>query len=91
MLIVQCCQGLAYVDFSDDSHLAAALAKNKQDLLGKRLGIARSDPLQSKKKGTVGPSTTSKHGIANVIFTAMFFHYISTPINVCITAVIAFT
>ncbi|KAL3515786.1 hypothetical protein ACH5RR_022688 [Cinchona calisaya] len=58
-------RGLAYVDFSDDEHLAAALAKNKQNLLGKRVSITRSDPRQSKRKGTVAPNTTSKHGFSD--------------------------
>ncbi|KAJ9174854.1 hypothetical protein P3X46_013455 [Hevea brasiliensis] len=44
-------RGLAYVDFSDDEHLAAAISKNKQMLLGKKLSIARSDPNQRKKDG----------------------------------------
>ncbi|KAI5658196.1 hypothetical protein M9H77_26989 [Catharanthus roseus] len=57
-------RGLAYVDFAEDAHLAAALAKNKQNLQGKRLSIARSDP-QGKRKGTVGRSNTSKHGAAD--------------------------
>ena len=51
------------MDFSDDAHLAAALAKNKKNLLGKKVSIARSDPQQSKKKGTFGPKSTSKHGM----------------------------
>ncbi|CAN1183339.1 Polyadenylate-binding protein 2-B [Linum perenne] len=42
-------RGLAYVDFSDDEHLAAALAKNKQTFLGKKLSIARSNPKKGKK------------------------------------------
>ncbi|XP_041010995.1 squamous cell carcinoma antigen recognized by T-cells 3-like isoform X2 [Juglans microcarpa x Juglans regia] len=42
-------RGLAYVDFSDDAHLAVAVAKNKQMLLGKRLSIARSNPRKSRK------------------------------------------
>ncbi|XP_035540800.1 squamous cell carcinoma antigen recognized by T-cells 3-like isoform X1 [Juglans regia] len=42
-------RGLAYVDFSDDAHLAAAVAKSKQMLLGKRLSIARSNPRKSRK------------------------------------------
>ncbi|KAF6146473.1 hypothetical protein GIB67_037773 [Kingdonia uniflora] len=54
-------RGLAYVDFSDDAHLAAALAKNKQILLGKRVSIARSDPKQSRKRDTSGRST-NEHG-----------------------------
>ncbi|XP_022940021.1 squamous cell carcinoma antigen recognized by T-cells 3 [Cucurbita moschata] len=47
-------RGLAYVDFSDDAHLNAAVAKNKQLLLGKKISIARSDP----KKG--GGHTTDR-------------------------------
>uniref|UniRef100_A0A2N9HBT0 RRM domain-containing protein n=1 Tax=Fagus sylvatica TaxID=28930 RepID=A0A2N9HBT0_FAGSY len=42
-------RGLAYVDFSDDAHLTAAIEKNRQMLLGKRLSIARSNPNKSKK------------------------------------------
>ncbi|XP_068647832.1 uncharacterized protein [Aristolochia californica] len=43
-------RGLAYVDFSDDEHLAAAVAKTRQRLLGKKLSIARSDPTRSQKR-----------------------------------------
>ncbi|GAB2236082.1 hypothetical protein Droror1_Dr00027817 [Drosera rotundifolia] len=43
-------RGLAYVDFADDDHLAAAVAKNKQSLMGKKLNIARSDPKKAKSK-----------------------------------------
>ncbi|KAJ6937885.1 hypothetical protein NC652_012239 [Populus alba x Populus x berolinensis] len=43
--------GLAYVDFVDDEHLAAAITKNKQLLFGKRLSIARSDPKQNRRDG----------------------------------------
>ena len=43
-------KGLAYVDFEDDEHLAAAIAKNKLMLLGKKLSIARSNPKQGKKE-----------------------------------------
>lgn len=42
-------KGLAYVDFIDEDHLAAAVAKNKHMLLGKRLSIARSNPKQKKE------------------------------------------
>lgn len=42
-------RGLAYVDFLDEAHLAAALAKNKKMLLGKNVSIARSNPKQKKK------------------------------------------
>ncbi|KAK4438417.1 Squamous cell carcinoma antigen recognized by T-cells 3 [Sesamum alatum] len=55
-------RGLAYVDFSDDAHLAAALEKNKQILLGKRLSILKSDP-QGRKKAA-GRGTRSEHGNA---------------------------
>ncbi|CAK7357216.1 unnamed protein product [Dovyalis caffra] len=43
--------GLAYVDFVDDQHLAAAITKNKQMLHGKKLSIARSDPKQNRRDG----------------------------------------
>ncbi|KAL2477653.1 embryo defective [Forsythia ovata] len=55
-------RGLAYVDFSDDAHLAAAVEKNRQSLLGKRLSIARSDPQQGRGKKTVGHSTKFDRG-----------------------------
>ncbi|XP_059648322.1 uncharacterized protein LOC132294468 [Cornus florida] len=60
-------RGLAYVDFSDDALLAAAVAKNKQMFLGKKLSIARSNPKKGKNRehgyvdaqtGTVGRSDT---------------------------------
>ncbi|KAK9167828.1 hypothetical protein Scep_003019 [Stephania cephalantha] len=44
-------RGLAYVDFVDDTRLSAAVTKNKQILLGKKLSIARSDPNRNKKGG----------------------------------------
>ncbi|KAM0946470.1 putative RNA recognition motif domain, LSM-interacting domain, RNA-binding domain superfamily [Dioscorea sansibarensis] len=47
-------RGLAYVDFSDERHLKAAVAKNKQRLLGQKLSIARSDPARGKKRTTNG-------------------------------------
>lgn len=42
-------KGLAYVDFVDEEHLAAAVAKNKRILLGKKLSVTRSDPKKSRK------------------------------------------
>lgn len=55
-------RGLAYVDFCDDAHLEAAVAKNKRFLLGKRVSIARSDPTQSKKRGSGGRNNADKGG-----------------------------
>ncbi|URE31735.1 Suppressor of forked protein (Suf) [Musa troglodytarum] len=55
-------RGLAYVDFSDDEHLAAAVAKNKQKLLGKKLSIARSDPKRSQKRILAASKTSAAHG-----------------------------
>lgn len=55
-------KGLAYVDFSDDAHLAAALEKNKQIFLGKKLSILKSDPQQGSRKGVAGHSIRSEHG-----------------------------
>ncbi|KAJ4846914.1 hypothetical protein Tsubulata_010310 [Turnera subulata] len=48
-LFVDFVKGLAYVDFSDEKHLTAAVAKNRKMLLGKKLSIARSDPKKGKK------------------------------------------
>ena len=42
------------MDFSDDAHLAAAVEKNKQMLLGKRVSIARSNPNRNKKDNSHG-------------------------------------
>lgn len=56
-------QGLAYVDFSDDAHLEAAVAKNKQKLLGQKLSIARSDPKKSQKRGSFGSSNARGRGM----------------------------
>ncbi|KAG2396416.1 uncharacterized protein HKW66_Vig0226910 [Vigna angularis] len=56
-------RGLAYVDFLDDEHLAAALAKNKQKLIGKKLSIARSDPRRGGRESS-NPKTLTEHGIA---------------------------
>ncbi|GFY94665.1 similar to EMBRYO DEFECTIVE 140 [Actinidia rufa] len=57
-------RGLAYVDFSDDAHLAAAVAKNKKMLMGKRLSIARSDPKQRRMRESSGRHTPAErdHG-----------------------------
>uniref|UniRef100_A0A7N0TX69 RRM domain-containing protein n=1 Tax=Kalanchoe fedtschenkoi TaxID=63787 RepID=A0A7N0TX69_KALFE len=55
-------RGLAYVDFCDDDHLAAAIAKNKQTLLGKRISIARSDPKRGKKVSDGQKSTANTGG-----------------------------
>ncbi|XP_062195601.1 uncharacterized protein LOC133898842 [Phragmites australis] len=48
-------RGLAYVDFSDNEHVEAAIKKNRQKLLGKKVSIARSDPSKSKKNREAGP------------------------------------
>ena len=40
------------MDFSDDEHLSAAVAKNTQKLLGKKLSIARSDPSRGRKESS---------------------------------------
>lgn len=52
------------MDFSDDSHLAAALRKNKQFLLGKKLSIARSAPKQGRK-GSTNHGVPAEHGRLN--------------------------
>jgi len=47
-------QGLAYVDFEDEESLTAAIAKNKEELKGRQLSIARSDP-KGGRGGGRGP------------------------------------
>ncbi|XP_012568351.1 uncharacterized protein [Cicer arietinum] len=54
-------KGLAYVDFLDDEHLVAAVAKNKNWLLGKKLSIARSDPKRGGKE-TFDPKNAKEDG-----------------------------
>lgn len=49
------------MDFSDDAHLAGALAKNRQMLLGKKLSIARSNPNKSRKDSS-GRDNQMEHG-----------------------------
>ncbi|XP_052192955.1 uncharacterized protein LOC127801673 isoform X2 [Diospyros lotus] len=58
-------RGLAYVDFSSDAHLIAALEKNRKMFLGKKLSIARSDPKQGRKKESAGHSTPLEYGNAS--------------------------
>jgi RNA recognition motif-containing protein len=45
-------RGLAYADFVDDEHLAAAIAKNRKMFFGKKISIARSNPKKGKKEFT---------------------------------------
>ncbi|XP_010433793.1 PREDICTED: squamous cell carcinoma antigen recognized by T-cells 3-like [Camelina sativa] len=45
-------RGLAYVDFVNDEHLAAAIAKNRKMFFGKKISIARSNPKKGKKEFT---------------------------------------
>ncbi|KAK9678015.1 hypothetical protein RND81_11G182000 [Saponaria officinalis] len=54
-------RGLAYVDFSDDEHLNAALQKNKRMFMKSRISIARSDPAKSKKHSG-GHQNSDKEG-----------------------------
>ncbi|XP_058767200.1 uncharacterized protein LOC131640841 [Vicia villosa] len=54
-------RGLAYVDFLDDEHLVAAVAKNKNTLLGKKLSIARSDPKRGGKDTSDPKNTEHAH------------------------------
>lgn len=46
------------MDFCDDAHLEAAVAKNKQTFLGKKLTIVRSDP-KGKRKVSFGDDRNS--------------------------------
>lgn len=52
------------MDFSDDEHLAAAIAKNKQTLLGKRLSVARSNPKQSHRKAHTDANLPRSRGMS---------------------------
>jgi hypothetical protein len=42
------------VDFSDKEHLEAAIRKNKQKFLSKKISVAYSDPSKSKKNREAG-------------------------------------
>ncbi|XP_019052707.1 PREDICTED: squamous cell carcinoma antigen recognized by T-cells 3-like isoform X2 [Nelumbo nucifera] len=55
-------RGLAYIDFSDETHLVAAVSKNKKQLLGKKLSIVRSDPKRSQKHEFSRSNTITDHG-----------------------------
>lgn len=54
------------MDFCDDAHLAAAVAKNRQQLHGKKLSILKSDPQQNRKRGNLGKGMPTKHGALTV-------------------------
>lgn len=56
------------MDFADDAHLEAAVAKNKRTLLGKRLSIARSDPKQRKTRESLGRHAPVEHGMLIFFF-----------------------
>lgn len=66
-------KGLAYVDFSDDAHLEAAVAKNKKELLGKKLFIARSDP-SGRNRGK--QKTSMENGMHCTPSTFVLFLYV---------------
>ncbi|OVA19144.1 RNA recognition motif domain [Macleaya cordata] len=53
-------RGLAYVDFANAEQLAAAVAKNKKTLLGKRVSIVRSNPQRNRNRESSG--STKEHG-----------------------------
>jgi len=67
-------QGLAYVDFLDNKHLEAAIKKNKQKLLGKRVSIARSDPSKGKKSREAGQAIqgtvfgSARHSVSDIFY-----------------------
>ncbi|KAH9287576.1 hypothetical protein KI387_031693, partial [Taxus chinensis] len=46
-------RGFAYIDFENEEKLSAALAKNKQKLFGKKISIARSNPNENQRRGSV--------------------------------------
>ncbi|KAL5231505.1 hypothetical protein ABZP36_030281 [Zizania latifolia] len=57
-------RGLAYVDFSDNEHLEAAIRKSKQKLLGKKVSVARSDPSKGKKSRETGSFSKDQDKLA---------------------------
>lgn len=72
------------MDFSNNKHLEAALKKNKQKLLGKKVSIARSDPSKSKKSREAGPSSIG-HGtffaqLKTLVFTVVLFENCMTDV-----------
>jgi RNA recognition motif-containing protein len=56
-------QGLAYVEFEDEQSLEAAVAKNKEEFLGRPLNVARSDP-KSGRSGGRGSGSAGGRGAA---------------------------
>jgi RNA recognition motif-containing protein len=56
-------QGLAYVEFEDEPSLEAAVAKNKEEFLGRPLSVARSDP-KSGRSGGRGSGSARGQGAA---------------------------
>ena len=66
-------KGLAYVDFADDAHLAAAVGKNKQMFLGKKISIARSNPKQ-KRKDSTSHGASGEHGrLSGIMFYLCYY------------------
>lgn len=79
-------KGLAYVDFSDDEHLAAAVAKNKRFLLGKKVSIARSDP-KGRKGGSAKHSSPREYGM--LILFSLYACLVAWLILCCILICVA--
>ncbi|KAL5704799.1 hypothetical protein ACHQM5_023173 [Ranunculus cassubicifolius] len=58
-------RGLAYVDFSDDAHLTAALEKNRVVHMNRTISVKKSDPNQKRgggKKGDHGKGYSESRG-----------------------------
>ena len=66
-------KGLAYVDFLDEEHLAAAIAKNRLKLIGKKLSIARSDPKRGGRESS-NPKTLTEHGTYSELWMFLLWH-----------------
>ena len=62
------------MDFSDEEHLAAAIGMNKQRLLGQKLSIVRSDPMQGRKRASVGGNSSRGRGTDCDPDCLIFFH-----------------
>lgn len=76
------------MDFVDDEHLAAAVMKNKQMLLGKKLSIARSNPKQRERESFVlnAPGGHGKSGDLNYTLSLLDpLLFLPFPFSVCLS------
>lgn len=71
------------MDFSDNNHLEAAIKKNKQKLLGKKVSIARSDPSKGKKSRGAGQASqgmffaSGRHSVSDIFVFSKLHEWIN--------------